>query len=30
LSWTRPELDAGAAWLGDLLRTQFAQAPARP
>ncbi|HEY1534007.1 MAG TPA: hypothetical protein VGF76_08305, partial [Polyangiaceae bacterium] len=30
LSWTRPELDAGAGWLGGLLRTQFARAPARP
>jgi len=30
LSWTRPELDAGASWLAGLLRTQFARAPERP
>jgi hypothetical protein len=30
LSWTRPELDAGAAWLGELLRAQFARGLARP
>jgi hypothetical protein len=30
LSWTRPELDAGAAWLSTLLRGQFAQPPAGP
>ncbi|HEY3665508.1 MAG TPA: hypothetical protein VGL19_05885 [Polyangiaceae bacterium] len=30
LSWTRPELDAGASWLGGLLRAQFARARARP
>ncbi len=30
LTWTRPELDAGAAWLGALLREQFARAHATP
>ena len=30
LVWTRPELDAGAAWLASLLRAQFARAPSRP
>jgi hypothetical protein len=30
LSWTRPELDAGAAWLASVLRRQFARASPRP
>ena len=30
LVWTRPELDAGAAWLSTLLEAQFARAPGRP
>ncbi|MEP7052309.1 MAG: hypothetical protein ABJB12_18225 [Pseudomonadota bacterium] len=30
LSWSRPELDAGAGWLATLLRAQFAQATPRP
>ncbi|MEO7036871.1 MAG: hypothetical protein ABI548_23170 [Polyangiaceae bacterium] len=30
LSWTRPELDAGAAWLVALLGAQFAQRASRP
>lgn len=30
LGWSRPELDAGAAWLGRLLRTQFARSRAAP
>jgi hypothetical protein len=30
LSWQRPELEAGAAWLGTLLQAQFARAPSRP
>ena len=30
LSWTRPELDAGAAWLATLLGGQFARPTPRP
>jgi hypothetical protein len=30
LAWSRPELDAGAAWLATLLRGQFAQTRPRP
>ncbi len=30
LSWTRPELDAGADWLASLLETQFARPAAAP
>ena len=30
LAWTGPELDAGAAWLGALLRAQFARLPSEP
>jgi hypothetical protein len=30
LTWQRPELDAGAAWLGTLLETQFARSAAGP
>jgi hypothetical protein len=30
LAWQRPELDAGVAWLGTVLRAQFAQPSARP
>lgn len=30
LSWSRPELDAGAAWLATLLQAQFAHLAPRP
>jgi len=30
LAWQRPELDAGAAWLGALLEAQFARTAPRP
>jgi hypothetical protein len=30
LSWERPEIDAGAAWLGTLLGAQFARPASRP
>lgn len=30
LTWTRPELDAGADWLASLLETQFARPPSAP
>ncbi len=30
LTWTRPELDVGAAWLGALLRRQFARPSSAP
>lgn len=30
LSWTRPELDAGASWLGSLLSAQFARPESVP
>jgi len=30
LSWTRPELDQGVAWLAGLLTAQFARPPAKP
>jgi hypothetical protein len=30
LSWNRDEIEAGAAWLGSLLESQFARSTARP
>jgi hypothetical protein len=30
LSWQRPELEAGVAWLGTVLRGQFARSASRP